>query len=669
MADVGYFAIVLALAISLYGIVAFIFGIVKKNPAFVASAKNAALVVAALSTVATFALLYLLMTGDYSIEYVYEYTSKDLPVFYRFAAWWAGNAGSLMLWLFLLTWYTVPVAFAKKSKSLAPYASAIMLVNSAFFLFILAFVTNPFQHVQGWTSGMVVPDGAGMNPMLQNPGMVIHPVSLYLGYVGFAVPFAYAMTALITKRADDEWIKLTRRWTIIAWLFLSLGNLLGAEWAYMELGWGGYWGWDAVENASFIPWLTGSAFLHSVMVQERKNMLKVWNVSLIALTYVLTLFGTYLVRSGVITSVHAFSGGVLGTYFLVFTLCMLFASALLIVSRHKVLAQSNTFESFLSKESSFLINNLILVGFAFAVFWGTIFPLISQAVRGVQVTMGPPFFNSISLPLGLALFLLMGICPLIAWRRASAKNVLDNFLLPALVGVVMVVVLYFLQVRNLRALIAFAIATFTICTILLELLRGTRVRHRLTGEAYPLAFLNLMLRNRRRHGGYIIHLGLVLILIAITGSHAFALDSTKTLKLGDSYEFGNYRLTYDVLNQKDVGHQRQAVYADFSVFDRKTGEYLGKVEPQKVFYPTAQDQPATEVGLRSTPKEDLYIILSTWNQDSSATFKFYVNPLVSWLWIGGVVVVLGAIFALWPGRGSATGSKYLQTVRLSQSTK
>lgn len=668
MAEVGYFALVLGLFLSLYGIVAFIIGVNRKNNAFIASGKGAVLGVALLSSVTTLILLYYLMSGDYSIRYVYDYTSNDLPVFYRFSAWWAGNAGSLLLWLFLLAWYTVAVAYSKKTRNLTPYASGILLFNSAFFLFVLAFLVNPFERTPGWAPGLIVPDGAGMNPMLQNPGMVFHPVTTYLGYVGFAVPFAYAMTALLTRNAGDQWIKVTRRWTIVAWLFLTLGNLWGAQWAYAELGWGGYWGWDPVENASFIPWLTGSAFLHSVMVQERKEMLKVWNVSLIAITYVLTLFGTFLVRSGVLTSVHAFGSGPLGQFFLAFTVFMLFASAYLIVDRRRLLTQERTFESFLSKESSFLMNNLVLVGMAFAVFWGTIYPLISEAVRGVKVTVGAPFFNSVSLPLGLALFALMGICPLIAWRKASLKNLRDNFLLPAIGGILCAVLLRILGIKSIYALLAFAIAFFTAATTVFEIFRGTKVRHRLTGESYPVALGNLLVRNRRRHGGYIIHLGLVLMLLGITGSNAFNLDVTKTVKMGENISIGGYTLVYNKLDEKAMG-QKDVVYADMTVF--KNGANIGKIEPQKVFYPPDKEKnpPATEVGLYSTLKEDLYVILASWERDGSATFKVFVNPLVGWLWIGGYVVVFGAMFALWPGKGSQAGSKYIRIVQTVEQTE
>ncbi|GAB6171475.1 heme lyase CcmF/NrfE family subunit [Paradesulfitobacterium aromaticivorans] len=665
MAEAGYFSLVLALMLSLYSIIVFIIAARRDNPIFLASAKGASLGVAFFSSVATVILLYFLMTGEYSIKYVHDYTSNDLPIFYRFAAWWAGNAGSLLLWLFLLSWYTVMVAFSKKAQNLTPYASTILLFNSAFFLFILTFLVNPFERVPGWYPGAIIPDGAGMNPLLQNPGMVFHPVTTYLGYVGFAVPFAYGMTALLTKTTNDQWIKVTRHWTIIAWLFLTLGNLWGAQWAYAELGWGGYWGWDPVENASFIPWLTGSAFLHSVMIQERKNMLKTWNVVLISVTYVLTLFGTFLVRSGVLTSVHAFGNNALGRYFLIFTLLMFFFSLGLIILRRDLLVQDGSFESFLSKESSFLINNLILIGLAVAVFFGTIYPLVSEAVRGVKVSVGASFFNPVSAPLGIALFLLMGICPLIAWRKASPKNLIDNFLWPLLTALLCAALLFFLGVRKGYALLGYATATFTISTIILEILRGTKIRHKLSGEGYPKAFLGLMLRNRRRHGGYIIHLGLVLMLIAIVGSHTANLDITKTLKPGESLDVGKYHLTFNQLGEKSIGTSRDAVFADISVFDKTKGTLLGSVEPQKVFYPT-NEQPMTEVGLRSTLREDLYIILSTWEQDGSATFKIIINPLVSWLWIGGYVLIFGAIFALWPGRGSQTGSKYLSTMNLSQ---
>ncbi|AET66245.1 cytochrome c biogenesis factor [Desulfosporosinus orientis DSM 765] len=647
MAEAGYFSIVLALVLSIYGMLAFLISIRTKNQALMGSAKGAVLAVAILSSAASLILVFFLVSGDYSIQYVYEYTSRDLPVFYRFSAWWAGNSGSLLLWLFLLSWYTVIVAYSRKGKLLAPYASGILLFNSAFFLFILAFLTNPFVRVSGWHPGDVVSAGAGMNPMLQNPGMVIHPITTYLGYVGFAIPFAYGMAALITKDSGDEWIKITRRWTVIAWLFLSLGNLAGAQWAYMELGWGGYWGWDPVENASLLPWLTGTAFLHSVMIQERKDMLKVWNVALVSITYVLTLFGTFLVRSGIITSVHAFGSSELGLYFLVFTVLMLAFGIILIVKRSAFLTQGQSFEAFLSKESSFLLNNLVLVGIAFAVLLGTTFPIISEAVQGVKVSVGAPFFNTVSAPLGLALFILMGICPLIAWREATLKGLFDNFLVPIVLTAFAVLDLFLLGIRNPYALAGFGTALFCISTIFLEIILGTRVRQRLTGESFLRSIGKLFLRNRRRYGGYIIHLGMVLMLLGVTGSHTYNVDLTKTVRPGETLQIGSYILKYNYLSEKDLGNLRLAVYASFSVYDRYNGRLLGVVEPQKVYYPTS-NQPSTEVGLRSTLKEDLYIVLADWQKDGTATFKVFVNPLVAWLWIGGYVLIFGTIFALWP---------------------
>lgn len=657
MAEVGYFSLILALVVGIYGINAFLLGVRKENHILLSSAKNASLAVALLCTVATGIMVFYLMTGEYTIKYVYSYTSNDLPAFYRFAALWAGNAGSLLLWLLLLVWYTVIVAFSKRTQHLTPYASSILLLNSAFFLFVLAFLANPFERVSGWFPGASLADGAGMNPMLQNPGMVFHPVTTYLGYVGFAVPFAYAMAALITRNSDDQWIRVTRRWTITAWLFLTLGNLWGAQWAYVELGWGGYWGWDPVENASFIPWLTGSAFLHSVMIQERKNMLKVWNVSLISITYVLTLFGTFLVRSGVLTSVHAFGSGPLGRYFLVFTVSMFCLAGVLIIFRYDLLTQDHTFESFLSKESSFLLNNLGLVGMAFAVYFGTIYPLVSEAVRGVKVSVGAPYFNSVIAPLGIVLFLLMGICPLIAWRKASWRNLVKNFLWPAFGALLVVIILFANGEQRIYPLLGYATAFFTIATILLEFIRGTRVRHRITKESYPLAFIRLLLRNRRRHGGYIIHLGLVIMLIGVIGSNSADIQLTKVVSFGESVEIGNYRIVYEGLYEKQ-NRTKDIVYANLLISDKESGKLLGRLEPQKVFY-SKSEQPSTEVGLRSTLKEDLYIILSAWEKDGTATFKFYVNPLVAWIWIGGYILVMGTIFALWPGRGSQAGSKYL----------
>jgi len=649
MADIGYISLVTSFILSVYAIAGQLIGHKTGNKKLLNSARGAVMAIAILATVASAALIWALITSDFSIKYVYDYTSTDLPLFYKFSAWWAGNAGSLLLWLWVLAVYTAIVTWSNKLEDLTPYASSVLLVNAVFFLFVLSFVTNPFERLN-WTPA----EGNGMNPMLQNFGMVIHPITTYLGYVGFAVPFAFAMAALLTKNTDDRWIKMTRGWTILAWLFLTYGNLSGAQWAYVELGWGGYWAWDPVENASFIPWLTGSAFLHSVMIQERKNMLKIWNVSLIAITYLLTLFGTFLVRSGILTSVHAFGSSSLGTFFLVFTGIVFVASFWLIADRLNMLKETREFESYVSKESSFLANNLILVGIAFATFFGTIYPLISEVFTGAKATVSIPYFNKVNAPLGLLLVILIGICPLIAWRKSSGRNLLQNFAVPLAGTAIFIIAAYLLGLRKIYPLLAFATTVFALIATFWEVIKGIGVRMKMTGENPLLALGRLLVRNRRRYGGYIIHIGLLMLIIGVIGSNTYEKVTEKTVKFGETIRIEDYTLTYTNLAERTEG-KTAVVYAGLDV--AKGGKSLDRVEPEKKFYPT-HETPASEVAIRGSLAEDLYVILAGWEKDGRATFKIQINPLVAWLWIGGYVMLFGTVFALWPGKGAQVGGKY-----------
>ncbi|KJS88749.1 MAG: cytochrome C biogenesis protein [Peptococcaceae bacterium BICA1-8] len=651
IADIGYLAILLSLMLSIYAIITSGIYLKKRNIKFFKSSNGAVYAMLLLSTLAVVSLSWLLFKGDFSVKYVYEYTSSDLSWFYRLTALWAGNDGSLLLWLWLLIIYTALVVKQNKIKDATPIAVIILLINSFFFLFVMAFLTNPFEKLV-----MAQLEGRGLNPMLQSPGMIIHPLATYLGYVGFAVPFAFSMAALFLNHSDDRWIKVTRGWTVIAWLFLTIGNLYGALWAYEELGWGGYWAWDPVENASFMPWLTGSAFLHSVMIQERKNMLKLWNIVLIIITYVLTLFGTYLVRSGILQSVHAFGSSALGKYFLAFTLAVLVASFALMLSRMNLLKGEREFESLISKETSFLLNNLILLGMAFATFWGTVFPLISEAFTDNKITVSIPFFNTVNAPLGIILVLLMGICPLIAWRKANIKSIIENFTVPGVLSIILGFILYVNGVGKLYILLGFVVTFFAFSATVWDVIKGVRIRKEITSESYTISFIRLLLRNRRRYGGYIIHLGILMMVFGIIGSQGFAVVKQATLKVGDSVEIGSYKINYDNLKQTRDG-ENAVVYAQLQV--SKEDRNIGKMTPHKVFYPT-QKQPSTEVAINSTWLEDLYIILAGWELDGTATFKILINPLVKWIWTGGYYIVVGTLFALWPGRGGRVGGKYVK---------
>ncbi|MFQ5886103.1 MAG: heme lyase CcmF/NrfE family subunit, partial [Anaerolineae bacterium] len=502
MTDIGHVALLLALAISAYAALAFFLGAKRGYPELVASAVNGVFAVCGLVTLATAALLYALLTRDFQVEYVASYTSRDLPLFYTASALWAGQKGSLLLWGWLLSVFAVVVLLQNRdgrNRELLPYISMVLMIAELFFLILMTFTSDPFHRLP-----FLPADGQGLNPLLQNPGMVFHPPTLYLGYVGFTVPFAFAIAALITGRLGYAWIRSTRRWVLFSWRFLGIGNLLGAQWAYVELGWGGYWAWDPVENAGLMPWLMGTAYLHSVMIQERRGMLKVWNLILIIVTFLLCIFGTFITRSGIISSVHAFGVSKLGPYFLGFMGVTLIAALWLLFERLGELRGENELDSLISRESSFLLNNLILVGATFAIFWGTIFPMISEAVTGNKITVAAPFFNQINGPVFLVLILLIGICPLIGWRRASPENLARNLLWPLTAALVFAAILLFLGVRQSYALLSFSVCGFVAATIFLEFFRGVRARHRMRGENPLRALISLVGKNKRRYGGYIV---------------------------------------------------------------------------------------------------------------------------------------------------------------------
>ena len=641
MTEIGYYSVLIALCMSAYSALTSIFGIRGQKEEVIASSENAAITVCGFLTLASVAMIYALVTRDFQIEYVWKYTSRSLPMTYTVAAFYAGQKGSLLFWGWLLSIFAAIVIFQnrRKNRELLPYVLTVLMTTTFFFAFLLIFVTNPFE-----TLNHVPFDGQGLNPMLQNPGMLFHPPTLFLGYVGFTVPFAFSIAALITGQLGDVWIKTTRKWTIFAWFFLTVGNLLGMEWAYVELGWGGYWAWDPVENASFLPWIIGTAYLHSVMIQEKRDMLKVWNIVLILLTFLLTIFGTFITRSGIIASVHSFGQSSLGWIFLGFLVVVLLISLALLIYRLPDLRSKNQLDSWLSRESSFLYNNLLLVGIGFAVLWGTLFPIISEAVRGVKITVGPPFFNAVITPIGLGLLLLTGACPLIAWRRSTLGKFLRKILVPSIFPVVGAIILYVSGMRSVYALISFSLCIFVLATLFLEFFNGTRTRHAVFNENYLKALWNLVAKNKRRYGGYIIHVGVVLAFVAITGS-AFNTEKQVTVKPGESFDISKYRLRYDALSSYPTAN-KQTVVASLTLFNEEHNK--GVLLPEKSLY-QGQDQATSEVAIRTTLKEDLYVILAGYDEES-ATFKVLVNPLVIWLWIGGGIMTLGTIIVMLPDR-------------------
>ncbi len=641
LADVGKIAIMLSLVIALYTIGAAIYGSRAKRGEVLASAKNGIFVIAGLTTVAVAILEWALITKEFRFEYVAGHVSNDQPLLYNISALWGGQEGSLLFWVWILSIFAAVVLIQNRdqNRELIPYVIAFLALTEGFFLTLITFATGPFNLLD-----FAPADGTGLNPLLQNPGMFIHPITQYIGYVGFGVPFAFAMAALVTGKLSDVWIRTTRRWALVSWLFLSLGLLFGMRWAYVELGWGGYWGWDPVENAALIPWLTGTAYLHSVMIQEKRGMLKVWNLVLIMLTFILAILGTFLTRSGVVQSVHAFGVSTLGPYFLGFMGLVLIAFLYLLYTRLDQLKEENELDSVLSREASFLLNNLILVAAAFATLWGTLFPMVSEVVTGNQISVAAPFFNQVNGPIFLALILLIGVCTLIGWRRASLENLLRNFTRPLVATVLALILLFVIGIRDGYGLVAFGSAAFALSTIVLEFYRGLLARQRQYSENPGVAAFNLVAKNRRRYGGYIVHLGVVLAVIGIAGSTFYKTETQANLNPGESVSLGGYAVRFDGLKMTPT-ENRQAVAARISVFEN--GVPIAAMTPQKDYYPASQ-QWQTEVAVRSSPREDLYLILAGWGDDQSATLKVIINPLVMWLWVGFGVFIAGTVIALWP---------------------
>jgi cytochrome c-type biogenesis protein CcmF len=638
--EIGYAATVAGLVLALYGSIAAAVGAGTGKPQLVQSSQRAAIGVWVLVTCCMLLLVYAFLTFDFSIRYVAVNTNRGTPFYYRITALWGALEGSIILWTWMLSLYTliVVVQYRRRQPQFYPWVLAVMLGIAAFFLLVMTIPAPPFERLTP-----VPPDGRGLNPLLEDTGMITHPVALYLGFTGFTVPFAFALAALITGRVGDEWITITRRWTIIAWYFLALGLLIGGWWSYHVLGWGGYWAWDPVENAAFMPWLTGTAFLHSVMIQERRRMLKLWNLTLVILTFSLTIFGTFLTRSGIIGSVHAFTQGSIGQFFLGFLAFVLLGSFSLLAWRLDKLKAQGELDSILSRESVFLLNNLFLVAAAFTVFFGTVFPLLSEAVQGTKLSVGAPFFNLVNIPIFLGLLLLMGVGPLIAWRRASADNLRRNFLKPVIVGTLAALILRVVGVGNALVLLCMGLVVFVTGTMVLDFYRAVRARRRTT-RSWLDAAGSLLLNQNRRYGGFIVHLGILVVALGVAGSQAWSVHTETTLEKGQSAALAGYTVRFDGLDASEESNHSK-VTAAFTVTN---GKPLGVLYPAKKFYPQEQT-PIAGVDYRLGLVEDLYLVLGDYAQDGShATIKIQVNRMVSWLWIGGLVLTLGAALAILP---------------------
>jgi cytochrome c-type biogenesis protein CcmF len=643
MANLGYIFLVIALVAAVYTAINYFLKGKDLHFRFLAGAGISLWAVTSLVTISTAILLIAIFTHNFSFEYVTSYSSLHTSNLYLLSALWAGNSGSLLFWTWLLSIFTLLAVWRKQAKypGLVPYAAGTLLLIQAFFLLLLVAVNNPFN-----TVSVIPADGLGLNPLLQNFGMAIHPPALYAGYVGFSIPFAFAVAALLKRQLNNGWLEATRRWMLFAWLLLGVGNLIGAWWAYVELGWGGYWAWDPVENVGLMPWLLATAFLHSSVMQRRKDNFKFWNMVLVVLIFNMVVFGTFLTRSSILSSVHTFNQTGMEPYFLTFIAIALIGPLALVYYRSADLKSDSGSQVIISRDSTFILNNLLLVGSTALIFFGTLFPLFSTMFGGSQISLSTSFFNRIGSPLFMIIILLAGICTLIGWRDLSLKKLLKALLWPALAALVIAIVLGVTLVHQPLALFTIFICAFVFISIILTWINDTRK----TGKeprAAASVWWNITRSNTQRYGGYIVHLGIVLIAIGIIGSSFFNTSKEANLKVGDSMTIGQYKLTYQGLETKDTPDQT-ITRANLNV--TVAGKPYLDLAAEKL-YQKSQQQAVTEVALHSTLVQDLYVILENWQSNgASADFKVLVNPLVMWIWIGGGVFVLGGLVAFWPSR-------------------
>ena len=696
MADLGRICLPLALAVCVYGIFAAIYGVRTGRVEYSESARRAVYALAIVLTVAFAVLEIAFLRNDFAFNTVADTSSRTTPTFYRAAAVWSSQEGSLLLWAWLLSLWSSLALFLvrKRMRDVAAYATAVLLGFAGFFISLMIFYASPFQ-----TTNPAPAEGVGLDPLLRFPTMMIHPPMLYSGYTLCTIPLAFGVGALLARRVDADWIRAIRRFAFAAWLFLGVGILLGARWSHSELGWGGYWGWDAVENASLMPWLTGTAFLHSLMIQEKRGMLKVWNVSLVLATGTLAIMGTFLVRSGILNSIHAFGGATLGVPFVVLIGVLIAGSIYLVVSRRDLLRSEHRLDSLLSRESAFLANNVVLVALCFVIFWGTYFPLISQALTGTEASVGPPWFDRYTVPLALVLVLLSGIGPVIAWRRATLANARRNFFVPVALALVTLVALLALGVtRSAFAVAMFCCAAFVLGSVGQEFVRGTRARRAIAGEPAPAALLALVRRNRRRYGGYIVHIGIAVLFVGVAASSSFQHAVEDRLSPGGSTHVGAYTIRYvrptaSITPKNDSEHTGSTLNIGAVLAVSKHGQHVATLRPAEGFYDSGEPAQGTvghliggqsvshismsagitrdvwtaiapdistptlqrivTIGNRTLAAEDGLVAIGVLAREylkhpPAAQFHFIVSPLVMWIWIGGLIVLGGSLIAIWP---------------------
>ena len=648
MENIGALSILIAFCFAVFAAVAAVTGKYWRRPFLVISAERAVYAIWVLLTIASAALVYSLISGDYRLAYVANHSNKAMAPIYKFTAWWGGQEGSLLFWSWILSSYSAVVVFTnrRKFREMMPIVVGIMMVTLAFFVGMVAFVASPFQVMMAGRGVFDVGDGNGLSPLLQWWTMAIHPPFLYLGYVGFTIPFAFAMGSLITRQPGEGWIHTTRRWAIVTWLFQSTGILLGMGWAYTVLGWGGYWGWDPVENASLMPWITATAFLHSVMMQEKKGMMKIWNMVLVSATFLLSILGTTLTRTGLVASVHAFAQSPVKPYFTTFVLSATALTAIAIIWNLPFLRSEVKLESVVSRESSFLFNNLILLASCFAVLWGTLFPVLMEAITGEKETIDAPYYTRVNVPIALFLLFLTGVGPLIAWRKSSLNSLRRSFLIPTIAGAGTAVFLAAMGMRAIAPLVSFALCAFVIATIVTEFWKGSRAIQVKEKLPLPKAAFQLTWRNTRRYGGYLVHMGIVFMFIGFTGS-AFNTHETRNLGLGQTIRFGHYDLK--LLNVND-GNTPNYHFSHATLDISENGHVIDQLNPEIRFY-TANQEQASTVGIRRRLNEDLYVNYSGIMPDNSkAIFQLYTFPLVSCIWIGYWVLLFGTLVCLIPAK-------------------